>query len=117
MINAELEMKTPSLLSGFSSLSLKEIADLNTQNQWSLNEKELIAIQSHFRSLKREPTRAEIETIAQSWSEHCRHKTFKSPIRYQEGSKTTLIKNLFDETIGHATRQTMKRSTRRHFLN
>ena len=44
---------------------------------------------------KREPSLAEIETIAQTWSEHCKHKTFTGPIRYTEGKKTRLIKNLF----------------------
>ncbi len=96
------------VLSDFNSLGIKELKNLSAQNLWSLNEKEILAVQAYFRSLKRNPTRAEIETVAQSWSEHCRHKTFKSPIRYQEGSKTVLIKNLFEETIARATRQTKK---------
>jgi phosphoribosylformylglycinamidine synthase len=104
----EMESKKTNIPATFSALSIKELRTLSAKNLWSLNEAELLTIQSHFRSLKREPTRTELETIAQSWSEHCRHKTFKSPIRYQEGNKTILIKNLFDETIGRATRQTMK---------
>src|SRR6266850_875299 len=38
-------------------------------------------IQAEFRRLGRDPTEIELETIAQTWSEHCVHKTFKSNIR------------------------------------
>ena len=69
----------------------------------SLNDAEWAAVQAHFKGLKREPTLAELETIAQTWSEHCKHKTFTSPIKYTEGKKTRTIKNLFQETIVAAT--------------
>lgn len=44
---------------------------------------EMLAIQGHFNSLGREPTDLELETIAQTWSEHCIHKTLKSAIEYR----------------------------------
>ncbi len=44
---------------------------------------EMQAIQSHFRARGRSPTDVELETLAQTWSEHCVHKTLKSAIRYQ----------------------------------
>lgn len=37
-------------------------------------------IQSYFKKLGRNPTDIEIETLAQTWSEHCKHTTFASPI-------------------------------------
>ncbi len=43
---------------------------------------EMKAIQSHYQSLDREPTDIELETLAQTWSEHCVHKTLKSTIHY-----------------------------------
>ena len=43
------------------------------------------AIQDHFQKEKRNPTDVELETIAQTWSEHCGHKTFRGIIRYREG--------------------------------
>ncbi|MBI4376834.1 MAG: phosphoribosylformylglycinamidine synthase subunit PurL [Elusimicrobia bacterium] len=92
----------------FNSLSPKELKSLSDKQLWSLNESELSAVQAHFKSIGRPPTRAEIETIAQTWSEHCKHKTFRSPIRYTEGKKTRLIKSLFEETIAKATKQAMK---------
>ncbi len=44
---------------------------------------EMKAVQAHFRELGREPTDLELETIAQTWSEHCVHKTLKSAIVYR----------------------------------
>ncbi len=83
--------------------SPKELRLLGEARHLSLSDAEWTAIQGHFQSLKREPTLAELETLAQTWSEHCKHKTFTSPIRYTEGKKTRTIKNLFQETIVAAT--------------
>lgn len=38
------------------------------------------AIQAHFKSLGRAPVDIELETLAQTWSEHCKHTIFASPI-------------------------------------
>ena len=43
---------------------------------------EMRGIQAHYQSLGREPTDIELETLAQTWSEHCVHKTLKSTIHY-----------------------------------
>jgi phosphoribosylformylglycinamidine synthase len=88
--------------------SPKELRALGEARHLSLNDAEWAAVQSHFKGLKREPTLAEIETIAQTWSEHCKHKTFTSPIRYTEGKKVRVIKNLFQETIVAATEAVKK---------
>jgi phosphoribosylformylglycinamidine synthase len=45
---------------------------------------EMRAIRDHYRTLGREPTDIELETLAQTWSEHCVHKTLKSRVRYRE---------------------------------
>ena len=42
---------------------------------------EMRAIRDHYRKLDREPTDIELETLAQTWSEHCVHKTLKSTVR------------------------------------
>lgn len=44
---------------------------------------EMRAIRDEYRRLKREPTDIELETLAQTWSEHCVHKTLKSRITYR----------------------------------
>ena len=38
------------------------------------------AVQEHFKKLGRAPTDIELETLAQTWSEHCKHTIFASPI-------------------------------------
>ncbi|HIA28201.1 MAG TPA: hypothetical protein EYN79_08850, partial [Planctomycetes bacterium] len=61
----------------------------------SLLLEEMQTIAEHYRGLGREPTEAELETIAQTWSEHCCHKTLTGPINYGEER----IENLLKETI------------------
>lgn len=56
---------------------------------------EMRAIQKHYQSIGREPTDAELETIAQTWSEHCVHKTLKSTITYRHEG-TPLEHDLID---------------------
>jgi len=43
---------------------------------------EMKAVQNEFRALGRDPTDLELETLAQTWSEHCQHKTFKAAIAF-----------------------------------
>ena len=47
-----------------------------------LNVIEMRTIRDYFRAAKREPTDIELETLAQTWSEHCGHKTFKSKVEF-----------------------------------
>ena len=64
-----------------SGLGDQELADLSNERRLSLDVTEMRAIQAHFDSLHRDPTDAELESLAQAWSEHCAHKTFRSQIR------------------------------------
>jgi phosphoribosylformylglycinamidine synthase II len=90
----------------------KELMTLSQKGQLFLNLNEMRAIQNHFKKLDRNPTDCELETIAQTWSEHCYHKTFRSTIRYKytENGKTKskLISNLFKSTIVKATTEINK---------
>src|SRR5262249_8021776 len=52
--------------------------------QLSLSLAEMRTIQAHFREVGRDPTDVELETIAQTWSEHCSHKTLKGIIEFTE---------------------------------
>jgi phosphoribosylformylglycinamidine synthase len=86
---------------------------LSRDGQLALNLDEMQAIQSHFRDQGRDPTDVELETIAQTWSEHCSHKTLKGPIDYTEttdgNTRTRRINNLLKETIFGATQELRKR--------
>ena len=92
----------------WSGAGPKELAAMNAAHGWSLDASELAAVQAHFAKLKREPTLAEVETLAQTWSEHCKHKTFTSPILYRDGKSTRRIKSLLAETIVDATSRLKK---------
>ena len=63
-----------------------------------LNLEEMKVIQNYFSSLDRDPTDCEIEIIAQTWSEHCGHKTFKARLIVDGKEKKPLLKRLRDAT-------------------
>lgn len=53
---------------------------LSAARRLALDLNEMRAIQAYFAEQNRPATDAELETIAQTWSEHCVHKTFKALI-------------------------------------
>src|SRR4029077_3859554 len=66
----------------------------------SLDLAELQEIAAHFRTAGRAPTDVELETLAQTWSEHCAHKTFRARITDGDGKAITpLMHQLRDTTI------------------
>jgi phosphoribosylformylglycinamidine synthase subunit PurSL len=72
---------------------------LSKEGQLYLSLDEMRTIQAHFATLGREPTDAELETLAQTWSEHCSHKTLRGRVEF-DGE---VIDNLLKETIFKAT--------------
>ena len=67
---------------------------LNTDNCWALSLDEIHFVRDYFRTLDRNPSDVEMEVIAQSWSEHCKHKIFASHIEYTEGELPGHMKKL-----------------------
>ncbi|MEI6631623.1 MAG: phosphoribosylformylglycinamidine synthase subunit PurL [bacterium] len=90
----------------------KELLKISRGGQLFLNLQEMRQIKSYFKKLRRNPTDCELETIAQTWSEHCGHKTFRGRIRYTEKiknkKKTKLINNLLKSTIMKVTKELKK---------
>jgi phosphoribosylformylglycinamidine synthase subunit PurSL len=64
----------------------RTLGDLSLSRGLALDPAELLAVRDHFVSLERDPTDAELETIAQTWSEHCSHKTFRAHITWDDGT-------------------------------
>lgn len=60
------------------------------------------AIKKYFSLQKRNPTDIELETIAQTWSEHCKHTIFSDPI-------DEIKDGLFNHYIKRATEQIRKK--------
>ncbi|MBJ7363159.1 MAG: hypothetical protein JHD36_10500, partial [Ilumatobacteraceae bacterium] len=75
------------------------LAQLNRQRGLALDHSELLVVQQWFAAEGRDPTDAEIETIAQTWSEHCSHKTFTARITTTRGEVVApLLRQLRDCT-------------------
>ena len=55
---------------------------ISAERRLALDLDEMRAIRDYFQSEGREPTDAELEMLAQTWSEHCVHKTFRARIDY-----------------------------------
>ena len=90
---------------------------LSQEGLLALNLAEMKAIQAYFHDPQRcarrqayglgpAPTDVELETLAQTWSEHCKHKIFQSTIDYQdEHGTSTTIRSLFKSYIVRATEE------------
>ena len=61
-----------------------DLMRISREGLLSLSLAEMQAIQTYFTKLERDPTDVELETLAQTWSEHCIHKTFRGLIEYSE---------------------------------
>jgi phosphoribosylformylglycinamidine synthase len=81
------------------------LEQLSRQRQFYLSRVEMQTIQRHFRELGREPTDIELETLAQTWSEHCSHKTLAGRIVYRDERGERRFENMLKETIFAATQQ------------
>jgi phosphoribosylformylglycinamidine synthase subunit PurSL len=112
-----------------AGLSETELAALSRERLLALSLEEMQAVQLYFagadvqkerqaRGLPRAATDVELEMIAQTWSEHCKHKIFNATIRYTEGGPggrgtEEVIHSLFRTYIRATTEAVGKR---RRFL-
>jgi phosphoribosylformylglycinamidine synthase len=94
-----------------SGLSDAELVALSRKLLLSLNVDEMRMVRNYFAKEGREPSDAELETIAQTWSEHCKHKVFNSVIEYsdEESGKTETVRSLFKTFIRGATENVAKK--------
>jgi len=87
-VRYEFTLNTVDLL----NMDDSELVEVSKDRLW-LNLNEMKQIQAHFSRLGRNPTDVELETLAQTWSEHCVHKTFKSKIRLGQLTIDDLLKS------------------------
>ncbi|MDE0953172.1 MAG: AIR synthase-related protein [Candidatus Poseidoniales archaeon] len=94
-------------------VSDEELIQISETGLLALNLEEMKAIQSNYRNPKvraarlelglpeKAPTDAELECLAQTWSEHCSHKIFAANIHHvdQETGEDTFIDSLFKTHI------------------
>ncbi len=91
----------------------KQLQKISRDGQLFLNLTEMRQIKNYFKKSGRNPTDCELEAIAQTWSEHCGHKTFKGLIDYREQRtegriKRKKINNLLKSTIMKVTKELNK---------
>jgi len=96
-------------------ISHEELLKISKKRSLSLNLREMLAIQKYYINKGRDPTDIEIETIAQTWSEHCKHKVFNSKVKLKLQKKTIIYENLFKETIHKATELVRKQKGKKDF--
>ena len=104
----------PRVLKISLDVSDEELLKLSQKRSLALNLEEMKAIKAYFSrpevvkerkkiGLGRKITDVELESVAQTWSEHCKHKIFNAKISYKEGKKTVQINSLFETFIKRAT--------------
>ena len=81
------------------------LEELSKTGDLFLNLTEMKAIQDYYKALGREPRDVELEMIAQTWSEHCGHKTFRSDVcvKNSKGEVIEEIPNLLKNTVFKST--------------
>ena len=95
-------------------VSDEELMRISQKGTLALSLAEMKTIRDHFRDEERlaerkrlgladRPTDVELEVLAQTWSEHCKHKIFNATIRYHEGDDAVEIRSLFDTYIRAST--------------
>ncbi|MGL4944203.1 MAG: phosphoribosylformylglycinamidine synthase subunit PurL [Thermoguttaceae bacterium] len=92
------------------TVAIREMDDtklekLSRDGQLYLSLDEMRTIREHFKSLDRDPTDIELETVAQTWSEHCSHKTLAGRIHYRGPEGERRFDNMLKETIFAATQK------------
>lgn len=96
----------------------EDLLRLSDEKILALSLEEMQAIRAHFADPKRQaerkaiglpayPTDVELEAIAQTWSEHCKHKIFAADIEYTDASEgkgeTQTIRSLYKTYVKAAT--------------
>ncbi|NYZ76837.1 phosphoribosylformylglycinamidine synthase subunit PurL [Candidatus Micrarchaeota archaeon] len=115
-VSIKHEPKVERISLHMSSVRFEQLAK---ERLLALSQDEFKAIKTYFKDekiveerkkvgLDNKVTDVEIEAIAQTWSEHCKHKIFNAKISYREDGETHAINSLFSTFIKNATEQIKK---------
>lgn len=86
-------------------LSGEELLALSKKLKLSLSQEDMLAVQAIFKEENREPTDVELEVIAQTWSEHCKHRIFGAKITHTVDGKTEEVDSLYKTYIRNVTQR------------
>ncbi len=97
------------------NMNNNELSNLSDKRCLALNLDELNFIKTYYKGIKKKrlekglptnPTDVEVEVLAQTWSEHCKHKIFSAKINYtDEKNKKYQIDSLYKTYIKGATQK------------
>jgi phosphoribosylformylglycinamidine synthase len=90
-------------------ISDEELLQISNERRAALNLDEMKAIQAYCEAEQRDVTDIEFEMLAQTWSEHCVHKTFKSRVTVQQDGQKD---ERFPDEYDHLFNQTVRAATR-----
>ena len=84
-------------------LSPDALLAISEDRKLSLLREDMVAAQEYFESIGRDPTDVELEVIAQTWSEHCKHRIFGALITHTTNSGTEEVDSLFKTYVKKVT--------------
>jgi len=108
-------------------VSDEELMRISRDGVLALTLEEMKIIQAHYRDPKvlaerskfclgAKPTDVELECLAQTWSEHCKHKIFSATVQYEdENGKREEIKSLFKSYIQRTTKDVREKLGEKDF--
>jgi len=102
------------------------LMEISREKLLALNLEEMQAIQAYYQNpavvkarrkmgLDESTTDVELECLAQTWSEHCKHKIFNSKIEYADGRNKLKIDSLFKKYIKGSTAKIRKAKGKKDF--
>ena len=77
------------------NLSEAELTELSQNMKLSLSTEDMLVVQQIFCEIDRDPTDVELEVIAQTWSEHCKHRIFAATVQHTVDGQTEEIKSMY----------------------
>ncbi|HWI40264.1 MAG TPA: AIR synthase-related protein, partial [Verrucomicrobiae bacterium] len=108
-------------------VSDEELMRISREGVLALTLEEMKIIQAHFRDtqvleerkkfgLSDKPTDVELEALAQTWSEHCKHKIFAGTVQYEdEKGEKREIRSLFKSFIQKTTKDVREKLGEKDF--
>jgi phosphoribosylformylglycinamidine synthase len=94
----------PALTIALRDLDDTSLARLSQARRCALDLAEMRAIRDHFRRRDRDPTDVELESLAQTWSDHCAHKTMDARVTLSGLPGSGTVDGVFPTFIQAATR-------------
>ncbi|MCD1295472.1 phosphoribosylformylglycinamidine synthase subunit PurL [Methanocella sp. CWC-04] len=100
-------------------VSDSELIEISKKGTLALTLEEMKCIRDYFKDpeiiaerkklgLGERPTDVELESLAQTWSEHCKHKIFNATIDYRDGNRQLTVNSLFKSYIRKSTEEISK---------